>query len=88
MEWRGHPSRARRGRQGGGLAFDGLYFLERACQVQVLALSTGKPLRKVGASVAAQTGAEFGHNKGAPYGEAHFAALKRILKREGADFAD
>ena len=34
-------------------AYDDLYFLERACMAQVLALSTGQPLLPVGAEVAA-----------------------------------
>ena len=34
-------------------AYDDLYFLERACMAQVLALSTGLPLLPVGAEVAA-----------------------------------
>ena len=34
-------------------AYDDLYFLERACMAQVLALSTGVPLLPVGAEVAA-----------------------------------
>jgi hypothetical protein len=52
------------------------------------ALSTGKPLKKVGANVAAPTSAEIGGNKGASYGETHCAALKRILERESPDLAD
>ena len=34
-------------------AYDDLYYLERACQAQVLAMSTGQPLLPVGAEVAA-----------------------------------
>ena len=33
-------------------AYDDLYYLERACQAQVLALSTGRPLAPVDATLA------------------------------------
>src|SRR3546814_11971102 len=36
-------------------AFEDLYYLERACQVQVLAHSTGRPLRRVSDNIAGAT---------------------------------
>jgi ribulose-5-phosphate 4-epimerase/fuculose-1-phosphate aldolase len=39
-------------------AFDDLYYLERACQAQVLALSTGRPLQPVQPEVAARVAAQ------------------------------
>jgi ribulose-5-phosphate 4-epimerase/fuculose-1-phosphate aldolase len=39
-------------------AFDDLYYLERACQLQVLALSTGRPLAPVDEALAARVGAQ------------------------------
>ena len=68
-------------------AFDDLYFLERACRLQVLAMATGRPLKRVGENLAADTSALFRRNNGGPYGEAHFAALKRQLDREEPDYA-
>lgn len=68
-------------------AFDDLYFLERACQLQILAMSTGRPLKKLSENMAAHTSAGFKRNEGAPYGQVHFAALKRILDREDASYA-
>ena len=68
-------------------AFDDLYFLERACQLQVLAMSTGRPLKKLSENMAAHTSAGFKRNDGAPYGQVHFAALKRILDREEPGYA-
>ena len=68
-------------------AFDDLYFLERACQIQVLAMATGKPLKRVSPNMAAHTSAGFGRNKGTSHGEAHFAALKRQLEREDPGYA-
>ena len=67
-------------------AFDDLYFLERACQNQVLALSTGQPLKHVPADEVARTQTEFERYQG--HAEAHFAALKRILDRDEPDYAE
>jgi ribulose-5-phosphate 4-epimerase/fuculose-1-phosphate aldolase len=39
-------------------AFDDLYYLERACQLQVLALCTGRPLAPVDDALAARVGAQ------------------------------
>lgn len=67
-------------------AFDDLYYLERACQNQVLAMSTGRPLRPVPPDEVARTRAEFDRYQG--HAEVHFAALKRILDREEPDYAE
>jgi ribulose-5-phosphate 4-epimerase/fuculose-1-phosphate aldolase len=67
-------------------AFDALYFLERASQVQVLAMSTGRPLRVLPEALAVRTRADFGNYKMAA--ARHFEALKRIhLDQPGADYA-
>jgi ribulose-5-phosphate 4-epimerase/fuculose-1-phosphate aldolase len=71
-------------------AFERLYFLERACQAQVLALSTGRELRCLPQPVVAATAAQFksGDKVGAESRtELHFEALKRLLDRSGADYA-
>jgi ribulose-5-phosphate 4-epimerase/fuculose-1-phosphate aldolase len=68
-------------------AFDDLYFLERACRLQVLAMASGRPLKRVSENLAADTAARFRRNNGGPYGEIHFAALKRQLDREEPDYA-
>jgi ribulose-5-phosphate 4-epimerase/fuculose-1-phosphate aldolase len=60
-------------------AFDDLYYLERACMVQVLAQSTGKPLRLVDDSIAALTGRQIVEDKQYLL---HFEALKRMLDRD------
>ncbi len=71
-------------------AFNSLYFLERACQTQILAMSTGKPLRRVAPAVVAKTRAQFGAS-GLPPGQNahdyHFDALKRQLDRREPDYA-
>lgn len=66
-------------------AFDRLYYLERACRQQVLALQTGQALRPVGDNVAKQTAAQFAAIN--DYGEDHFRALKRLLDKDGEDYA-
>jgi ribulose-5-phosphate 4-epimerase/fuculose-1-phosphate aldolase len=67
-------------------AFDDLYYLERACMVQVLAESTGKPLRRISAEVAALTYRQFEAER--QQSDLHFEALKRSLNREPNWLAD
>jgi ribulose-5-phosphate 4-epimerase/fuculose-1-phosphate aldolase len=67
-------------------AFDDLYFLERACQNQVLAMSTGRRLKRVPPDEILRTQAEFERYQG--HAEAHFAALRRLLEREEPDYAE
>jgi ribulose-5-phosphate 4-epimerase/fuculose-1-phosphate aldolase len=67
-------------------AFDLMYYLERACRLQVLALSTGRKLRPVADEVARDTYAML-LEQNAVYADAHFGALKRILDREEPDYA-
>lgn len=62
------------------LAFDDLYYLERAAMVQVLAQSTGQRLRMVAPEVVARTAAQIAADT--TQAELHFAALKRQLDRD------
>jgi ribulose-5-phosphate 4-epimerase/fuculose-1-phosphate aldolase len=59
-------------------AWHQLYFLERACQVQVLAQSTGSPLLQVPEDVANHTAAQF---RGVGGQAELFAAVRRELDR-------
>jgi ribulose-5-phosphate 4-epimerase/fuculose-1-phosphate aldolase len=71
-------------------AFERLYFLERACQAQVLALSTGRPLRLIPEAVVKMTVAQFGAGGmvgGRDRADLHFDALKRVLDRAHSDYA-
>lgn len=68
-----------------GEAFDRLYYLERACQNQVLAMSTGRPLRTVSPEQARHAAQQIAGEEAAS-AEAHFSALKRILDREAPDY--
>lgn len=58
-------------------AFDRLYYLERACEIQVKAMSTGQPLNEIGDNLARKTRADF--DTSANYAAAHFEALKALL---------
>lgn len=67
-------------------AYDDLYYLERACQVQVIARQTGLPLRRISPPVLRHTEEQYeGDRQSAPL---HFASLKRILDREEPDYAN
>ena len=61
-------------------AFDDLYYLERSCMVQVLAQSTGKPLRTQPDKVIAEVSKQIGGER--LQSELHFEALKRLLDRD------
>ena len=69
-----------------GIAFDSLYFLERACQSQILAMSTGRPLKRIRDEVLVRSARRMRELDG--LAEAHFTALKRVLDREQPDYAD
>ena len=72
------------------IAFERLYFLERAAQAQVLALSTGRPLRLIPEAVIQKTVAQFGTGAevgGRDRADQHFDALKRVLDRGASDYA-
>jgi ribulose-5-phosphate 4-epimerase/fuculose-1-phosphate aldolase len=56
-------------------AFDDLYFLERACMLQVLAMSTGRPLRLIAPHVAARTARQMAGER--QQSDLHLAALRR-----------
>ena len=60
-------------------AFDDLYYLERACQNQVLAMATGRPLKRVPAAEVERTRAEFDLYE--EQADLHFTAL-RACSRE------
>jgi ribulose-5-phosphate 4-epimerase/fuculose-1-phosphate aldolase len=70
-------------------AYERLYYLERAAQVQLYAMWTGKPLKHLPADVIEATQREFRNYRqygGKPNCDHHFAALKRILDRREPDY--
>jgi ribulose-5-phosphate 4-epimerase/fuculose-1-phosphate aldolase len=58
-------------------AFDDLYYLERACMHQVLAMSTGRPLRLIPESVAARTARQMAGER--QQSDLHMLALRRMF---------
>jgi ribulose-5-phosphate 4-epimerase/fuculose-1-phosphate aldolase len=65
-------------------AWHRLYFLERACQVQVLAQSTGRPLIQVSEELAARTAGQAATDANNP--PTLFAAVRRQLDRESPGY--
>lgn len=71
-------------------AYDLLYYVERAAQVQLYAMWTGQKLKTMPQPILEKTmsgfsGQTFKHGKAYDY---HFAALKRILDRREPDYRD
>ena len=72
-------------------AYDKLYYLERACQAQLYAMWTGRPLKTVPHHVVARTLRQYANSpvyQGKSPAEHHFAALKRLLDRREPDYKD
>jgi len=67
-------------------AFDDLYYLERACEVQVIAMSTGRPLKRIGDNMAGSVFECWSGNDGS-YAKTHFAAMKKVLDAEDPGYA-
>jgi ribulose-5-phosphate 4-epimerase/fuculose-1-phosphate aldolase len=65
-------------------AFDDLYFVERAAQTQILAMSTGQPLARLASELIEQVAAQTRYERfELGYIERHFAAQKRLLDASG-----
>ena len=67
-------------------AFDDLYYLERACMVQVLAHSTGLPLKRISDQVCRYTSEQY--ETARQQAALHLEAIKRMLKREAPEFLE
>lgn len=69
-------------------AWERLYYLDRACRAQVIAMSTGRPLKRIPDATAAVVADSINNlTSGASANiERHFAAQKRLLDRDGADY--
>jgi ribulose-5-phosphate 4-epimerase/fuculose-1-phosphate aldolase len=65
-------------------AFDDLYFVERAAQTQIHAMSTGRPLVQLDQKMVEQVAAQTHYERfELGYIERHFAAQKRLLDTAG-----
>ena len=69
-------------------AFDDLYYLERAAQVQTLAKMHGKPLRSIPQQIVEQTARQINEESDLTQVQAHFSAIKRILERDNPGWRD
>lgn len=73
-------------------AYDRLYYIERAAQVQIYAMWTGQPLKKLPDAIVQKTRQTYSGGDGPKYdpppAQRHFDALKRILDRQEADYKD
>lgn len=69
-------------------AFDDLYYLERAAQVQTLAKMHGKPLRKIPQQVVEQTARQILEESDMTQVQSHFDAIKRMLDRDDPSWRD
>jgi ribulose-5-phosphate 4-epimerase/fuculose-1-phosphate aldolase len=71
---------------GAAEAWDDLYYLERACEAQRLAMATGRPLKPVPPAMAAKTYAQMREGDGAR-ARLHLESVKRQLAATDPDFA-
>lgn len=72
-------------------AYDLLYYFERACQVQLYAMWTGRPLRHVPPAIVAHTQRQYAQSPtygNKPSYDHHFDALKRLLDKREPDYCD
>lgn len=67
--------------------FQTLYYLDRVANVQLRAMSTGKPVQTISESLAEKTGPFFREHYLGEEADMHFNAVKRMLDRQGADYA-
>ena len=67
-------------------AFDDLYYLERACMIQVLAQSTGGALKRIADEVCLGTRRQFETERHQAH--SHLEAIVRILTRETPEFLE
>ncbi|HUJ73462.1 MAG TPA: class II aldolase/adducin family protein [bacterium] len=71
-------------------AYNRLYYIERAAQVQLYAMWTHQPLRELPPAVVQKTMDDYSSPDygGVPHWQYHFDALKRILDRKEPDYAE
>ena len=67
-------------------AWDDLYYLERACEVQRLAQSTGRRVVAVAPHIAEATAAQMRHEGGRDSPALHLASIKRQLDRDSPEY--
>ncbi|MDB6145865.1 MAG: hypothetical protein JWP80_4909 [Pseudomonas sp.] len=68
-------------------AWDDLYYLERAAEVQLKAMSTGHPLKVIAQDILKKTARQMAEGD-AESARMHLESVKRVLARSEPDFAD
>ena len=68
--------------------YDDLYYLERAAMVQILAMSTGRPLVLIPPEVQEEAARQLSVNNMHRYAVEHFTALKQMLDRIEPDYRE
>ena len=66
-------------------SFDALYYLDRACDVQIKAMSTGQPIKRISPNLAQLTHSQMMPNVPVA-AQKHFDSLKRLLDRDEPDY--
>jgi ribulose-5-phosphate 4-epimerase/fuculose-1-phosphate aldolase len=67
--------------------FQTLYYLDRIANVQMLAFSSGREVQVISEKLATETGPFFRQHYLGDEANMHFDALKRLLDRQGDDYA-
>ena len=69
-------------------AYDELYYLERTAMAQILAMSTGQPLKHIPEDICKETARQLMPGNMHRFANDHFSALKRFLDRDQPDYRD
>lgn len=69
-------------------AYDELYYLERTTAAQILAMSTGQPLKKISKEICESAAQQMISDNMHRFANDHFAALKRLLDRDQPNYCD
>lgn len=67
-------------------AFNDLYHLERVCQLQCIAMQTGRTLRRLSPEAIETTVRQIEAER--EHADLHFSALKRLLDRDGSNYRE
>ena len=67
-------------------AFDDLYYLERAAMMQILAMSTGRPLKIIPDEICRTVRDQITADR--QQAVSHLVAIRRILMHESPEFAE
>ena len=67
-------------------AYDDLYYLERTAAAQILAMSTGRPLKRIPQEICEDTARQLTTDNMHRFANEHFKSLKRVLDRDQPDY--